>query len=245
MLLGLGVVLLAYALVRRIYPERAALALGAAAFVAFLPQHLATVSQVGNDVLAELLFAAVLYILVGWVMESGARDQESGVRGRGAVGLGLLLGLVLITKTTAYIAVPLAGGVLVWRWWRERAGVRRIVVDALLIGLPALLLALPWYARDVAVYGWPDILGLTRHDQIVVGQTRTGEFLAQVGWSAYLRRGDRVHVQELLGRFRLARRVHGQQGLLPGGAVEWGGARWTHIAYGVLRRPWSRCARFS
>ena len=37
----------------------------------------------------------------------------------------------------------------------------------------------------MAVYGWPDILGLTRHDQIVVGQTRTGEFLAQVGWSAY------------------------------------------------------------
>ncbi len=70
-LLGLGVVLLAYAIARRIYPERAALALGTAAFVAFLPQHLATVSQVGNDVLAELLFAAVLYILVGWVLEAG------------------------------------------------------------------------------------------------------------------------------------------------------------------------------
>ncbi len=85
-LLGLGVVLLAYAIARRIYPERAALALGTAAFVAFLPQHLATVSQVGNDVLAELLFAAVLYILVGWVLEAGDRSQESGVSGQGTGG---------------------------------------------------------------------------------------------------------------------------------------------------------------
>jgi len=224
-LLGLGVVLLAHAVMQRIYPERAALALGAAAFVAFLPQHLATVSQVGNDVLAELLFAAVLYILVGWVMST--RDMGRGRARTSAeisepyprshlhctkrsavqvsafirVLLGLLLGLILITKTTAYIAVPLAGGVLVWRWWRERASARRIVADALLIGLPALLLTLPWYARDVAVYGWPDFLGLNRHDQIVVGQTRTGEFLAQVGWNAYLRRALEFTFKSFWGVF--------------------------------------------
>ncbi len=208
MLLGLGVVLLAYAIARRIYPERAALALGTAAFVAFLPQHLATVSQVGNDVLAELLFAAVLYILVSWVLDAGARDQGPGVRDQesggnrwSALTLGLLLGLILITKTTAYIAVPLAGGVLVWRWWRERASARRVVFDALMVALPALLLALPWYARDVAVYGWPDFLGLTRHDQIVVGQTRTGEFLAQVGWNAYMRRALEFTFKSFWGVF--------------------------------------------
>jgi 4-amino-4-deoxy-L-arabinose transferase-like glycosyltransferase len=207
-LLGLGVVLLAYAIARRIYPERSALALGTATFVAFLPQHLATVSQVGNDVLAELLFAAVLYILVSWVLEEGARDQGSGIRRQEARGsrwsaltLGLLLGLILITKTTAYIAVPLVGGVLVWRWWRERASMRRVVADALLIGLPALLLALPWYARDVAIYGWPDFLGLTRHDQIVVGQTRTGEFLAQVGWNAYISRALEFTFKSFWGVF--------------------------------------------
>ena len=220
-----GVVLLAYAVVLRIYPERAALALGTTAFVAFLPQHLATVSQVGNDVLAELLFAAVLYILVSWVISTRdmgrgstrtyAEISESYPRShlhcskRSAVQvsalirvlMGLLLGLILITKTTAYIAVPLAGGVLVWRWWRERASARRIVADALLIVLPVMLLALPWYARDVAVYGWPDFLGLNRHDQIVVGQTRTGEFLAQVGWNAYMRRALEFTFKSFWGVF--------------------------------------------
>jgi 4-amino-4-deoxy-L-arabinose transferase-like glycosyltransferase len=199
-LLGAGVVLLAYAIARRVVPGRSAIALGAAALVAFLPQHLATVAQVGNDVLAELLFAAVLYLLIGWVM--GEREQGAGGRGQGSPGaLGLLLGLILVTKTTAYIAVPLAGGVLLWRWRHERAGLRRILLDIALVAGPMLVIGLPWYARDLAVYGWPDFLGLIRHDQIVVGQTRTGEYLAQVGWNAYLRRAVEFTFKSFWGVF--------------------------------------------
>ncbi|MDQ1301477.1 MAG: 2 protein, partial [Chloroflexota bacterium] len=170
-LLGACVVALAYAIARRISPGRADLALGAAAFVAFLPQHLATVAQVGNDVLAELLFAAVLYLLVGRVLNTGVRRQGSGVRGQFVIrhspfanlGLGVLLGLILVTKTTAYIAVPLAGGVLLWRWWQERAGLRRILMDIALVAGPMLAISLPWLARNLAVYGWPDFFGLIRH----------------------------------------------------------------------------------
>ena len=134
--LGAGIVLLAFLIGRRIFPGRPGLALGAAAFAAFLPQHLATVSQVGNDVLAELLFAATLYVLIGWIQETGDRgqgtgdrSQESGVQNqkskiknqKSVLTLGILLGLIAITKTTVYLAAPLAGGVLIWRWWRERA----------------------------------------------------------------------------------------------------------------------------
>ena len=58
------------------------------ALVAFLPQHLSTVSQVGNDVLAELSFAAVGYILVGWVLDIGdAGDLDE--RGRTGVSRAL------------------------------------------------------------------------------------------------------------------------------------------------------------
>jgi 4-amino-4-deoxy-L-arabinose transferase-like glycosyltransferase len=221
-LLGLGVVAFTYTTARRIYPRQAGIALGAAAFVAFLPQHLATVSQVGNDVLAELLFAAVLYILVGWVMETDEMGRGRARTGAGRpdpylrshllwravpvsassrILLGIVLGLILVTKTTAYIAVPLAGGVLAWRWWRERASVRRIALDLVAVAGPAALIAFPWYARDLAIYGWPDFLGLIRHDQIVVGQTRTGEYLAQVGWGAYTRRAIEFTFKSFWGVF--------------------------------------------
>ena len=69
--LGTEIVILAYAIARRALPPRPALALGTAAFVAFLPQHLATVAQIGNDVLAELLYAAALLVLVGWLTQPG------------------------------------------------------------------------------------------------------------------------------------------------------------------------------
>ncbi|PKO21414.1 MAG: hypothetical protein CVU38_14840, partial [Chloroflexi bacterium HGW-Chloroflexi-1] len=198
-LLGAGVVLLAYAVARRIFPERRALALAAAAFVAFLPQHLATVSQVGNDVLAELLLGLVLYQLIGWALKSA----QSAIRNpQFAIGnpqfairnsqfeiiLGVLIGLILVTKTTAYIAAPLAGGVLIWRWWRERASIRRVLSDLAAVALPAALIALPWYARDLWAYGWPDFLGLQRHDAIVIDQPRTVDWLIEQGWGGYLQR---------------------------------------------------------
>ncbi len=251
-LLGAGIVLLAYLIGRRIFPGRPGLALGAAAFVAFLPQHLATVSQVGNDVLAELLFAAVLLILVGWVQDTGDRSQESGDRGRESgvenqkskiknqksiLVLGVLLGLILITKTTVYLAAPLAGGVLIWRWWRERAALGRIAAEGAMLVLPAALIALPWCARNLAIYGWPDFLGLQRHDAIVVGQMRLSDFVAQNGWGAYWRRAVEWTFKSFVGVFGwlgawLDTRVYFALALLSGIAV---GGHLVRTAYYVLR----------
>ena len=222
-LLGAGIVVLAYGVARRVLPGRPAPALGAAAFVAFLPQHLATVSQVGNDVLAELLLAAVLFLLVGLVSEPGGLAPETAHlphRGEGAhaavtraelprersaaqtpLVLGVLLGLILITKTTAYIAVPLALGVLVWRWLVDRAPARRILLEGLSILLPAAAIALPWYVRNIVVYGWPDFLGLIRHDQIVTGQMRTLQYVAEHGWAAYWGRAAEWTFKSFAGVF--------------------------------------------
>ena len=170
--------------------------------MAFLPQHLATVSQIGNDVLAELLFAAVLFILVKWLTQPD-EDQSQDTKRilENAIGLGVLLGLILITKTTAYVALPLAGGVLIWRWRRTRSGVLRILIEGLGVAVPAALIALPWYARDVAVYGWPDFLGLNRHDQIVIGQLRAADFVAQQGWHAYWPRALHDTFRSFWGQF--------------------------------------------
>ncbi len=189
-LLGAGIILLAYKITALIFPDDLRLALGATAFVAFLPQHLVTVSQVGNDVLAELLLAATLYGLVRWIMTP---DEFSRPAARvKKLGLGILLGLILITKTTAYIALPVAAIVLLWSWMHARREghltIRSVTMDLLLIAAPALAVAPPWYVRDVWAYGWPDFLGLIRHDAIVVGQLRTVDYLQLHGWHSYLTR---------------------------------------------------------
>jgi 4-amino-4-deoxy-L-arabinose transferase-like glycosyltransferase len=198
-LLGVGLVFLAYLIGRRMFPAWPALGPAVAAFVAFLPQHLATLAQVGNDALAELLVAAVLLMLVGWVMRDAAQSAERSAQDRRLRGqparrkteyalLGVLCGLVLITKTTAYVAVLLAGGVLIWEWRREQVASRRVAADLGLVLVPAVLISFPWYLRDILTYGWPDFLGLARHDSIVIGQMRLAEYLARFGWSSYAQR---------------------------------------------------------
>ena len=66
--------------------------------------------------------------------------------------------------------------------WRRGLG-----LVALASGV-ALVLSAWWFARDLAVYGWPDLFGLSRHDAVVVGQPRwpgLGENLESVRFLAY------------------------------------------------------------
>ena len=53
-IIGAGVVLCAFGVGKAMLPDRPQIALGAAAFVAFLPQHVAVLSAVDNDGLSEL-----------------------------------------------------------------------------------------------------------------------------------------------------------------------------------------------
>ncbi len=50
------------------------------------------------------------------------------------------------------------------------------VVLAIAMSMGAL-----WWVRNSIVYGFPDVLGLTAHDVVVVGQLRTAERITQVG----------------------------------------------------------------
>ena len=162
--------------------------------------------------LAELLLAAVLFVLVGMAARPAQRalpmpaggvisaqsplPPGCGLRAASCseritpLVLGVLLGSILITKTTAYVAAPLALGVLVWRWLEDHASLRRVLLEGLSVLLPAVSIAVPWYARNIAIYGWPDFLGLIRHDQIVTGQMRTVQVYR------------RERLERLLGRVR-------------------------------------------
>lgn len=192
-LLGTGVVVTAYQMLRGCFPSHSALALGTAAFVAFVPMHLAVSSSVNNDVLAELLIG-----LTAWYVLACVSQPERYLGWKWQLLSGILLGLGLLTKLTYYyIALPLFALGL---WWRHRNLVTIVRGYPVTWGV-ALLLALPWYVRNVALYGWPDLLGKWHHDAVVIGQLRTADYLSQVGWLSYLRHFFTTTFQSFWGQF--------------------------------------------
>ncbi len=204
-LIGAVLVVVVYALGRRVFPQVPAIALGAAAFTAFLPMHVTMLAAVNNDGLAELLIALLLLLCVHVVQLPDPDPRQAAVRWRW-LGIGLVLGLGLITKSTVYTMIPVvlvAMTATVWRV-RRQAPQRASAVFAwalLLVGLPVLLLALPWWLRNLSVYGGTDFLGLQRHDEVVVGQLRTAQFVAEQGWAALVSRFGTWTFRSFWGQF--------------------------------------------
>lgn len=190
--IGAGLLLTVHALGRRMFAGMPAIALGATAFTAFLPMHLTMLAAVNNDGLAELLIALLLLSCVQLVQLPDPHPRQPAVRRRW-FGLGLILGLGLLTKSTVYTMVPVVLITIGATAWRTRRPASRVTAAAvgwpiLLVGLPALLIALPWWLRNLTVYGGTDFLGLQRHDAVVVGQLRTAQFVAEQGWNALIAR---------------------------------------------------------
>ena len=192
--LGLFLLTVVHRLVRDLFPDRPFLALAAVVLIAFLPQHVAMTAAVNNDTLAELVLATALWLSIRphprpWV-------------------LGAVVGLALLTKTTAYVALPVALMALCWTGKnREQASAdfrafRAFRAYRVLRALfAAFLLAGPWLLRNVTVYGWTDPLGLAWHNAVVQGQPRTAEWLAQYGPVGLALRFLRTTFQSFWGQF--------------------------------------------
>ncbi|MCS6844701.1 MAG: glycosyltransferase family 39 protein [Caldilineales bacterium] len=125
--LGALLVVLIYALARLILPGRPEVALAAAAFTAFLPMHVATSAAVNNDALAEVVLAAILLLSVRYVQLAlvGPRPPTPG----DALAIGLLLGLALVTKVSAYVAIPVVLLLPLIPWLERRRGARAATGD--------------------------------------------------------------------------------------------------------------------
>ena len=131
--------------------------------------------------------------------------------------LGLLLGLGMVTKIYAYMALALCAGMVgLTVWLRPRArtrdgsnahhgptrrsflhGIRAmlwVVVPAVLIRLAAV------GAQRQLVRGW-DILGMRFHDAVVVGQPTTADWLAENGSIAYSERAMTLTFRSFWGVF--------------------------------------------
>ena len=201
LLLGAGVVLLTYLIAIRIFPGRPWLALIAAAFVAFLPQHVAMLAAVNNDSLAELLIAGILLLLLTIILSArnvDAAENESDFISRKWLILGILLGLGFITKVTVYILAPVIALALVWHY---RGNWRSFWRAALMVFGPAIAIGLIWWIRNIVVYEALDPLGNLAHNQVVIGQPRSAEWIDAFGFSYLLRNFIQTTFQSFWGQF--------------------------------------------
>lgn len=228
--IGAGVVIAAYAVSLRAFRGQYGIAWAAAAFVAFLPQHVHILASVNNDALAWALVGAILWASIDYA-DSGRTP---------AWALGLLVGAALLTKSTAYLMGGVALVAVLMRengmlsrtdapvkptditahdvthspWyarryptlynatlgaWHFTRAVSFTRLFAFLI--PAAVLGLLWWGRNIAVYGFPDFLGLREHDAVVVGQIRTAEYIAQYGTSKYISDALQITVTSFYGQF--------------------------------------------
>ncbi len=188
LLLGAAALWVAYRLLHAAFPQEPLLALGAAAFTATLPMHLTMTAAVNNDVLAELLTAAIIWRL----MAMRPADWSN----RRSLALGALLGLAFMTKMQSYVALGVAFVALLWDALAASAlavGARafhpwkKALLHGAIMLVTALAISAPWLARNAALYGPGDLFGLNRHDQVVVGQLTSAQYIAQNGLPALLR----------------------------------------------------------
>lgn len=186
---GTGIATL-FLLLREFRPGEPALAWLGGGLVAFVPQVVAIMASINNDALVMPLLW--LWLVLGLRYLRGATP---------AWALGLVAGALLLTKTTGYGVLPLAillvalrvrRAGMAWTW-----GGRQLAA----ILLPAGLLGGLWWLRNVTVYGWPDLLGLMRHDLVVVGQPRTADWIAAQGLFPFLREGIWTLFRSFWGQF--------------------------------------------
>ncbi|MFO7635562.1 MAG: hypothetical protein R6W76_23650, partial [Caldilinea sp.] len=208
-LLGALSLLLLYACVETVFPTKPLLTVGATAFAAFLPMHVAMSASVNNDGLAELLLLATMLTLLRWMKRRFYYAPVSidaaaplTIERRTMLLMGMLLGLGMATKIYAYAAVPLvAGAVLMTVWLAPPAQLEQAVGRpslrafwrglgaALWVIAPAVLLVTPLWIRNLTLYGPWDFLGLQIHDRVVIDQPMTAEWIAREGLVNYLERG--------------------------------------------------------
>ena len=95
----------------------------------------------------------------------------------GGLTLGVALGLALLVKDTAYVAVPLIPlGLALGDLLTGRVRWARLALATAGVYAVALAISGWWFLRNMSVYGGLDIFGLARHGQVVVGQPRVGVF---------------------------------------------------------------------
>jgi len=159
----LGVVLIYHVARCLLDADAALLAMG---FAAFLPMRVAVSTSVSNDIAVELLVTAALLLALN--------RRRTGVGPTAAAMLGGLAALAFLSKLSGVACVAIAGSAILLFPVRARKRSLAIASAVYLAGI------VPWLVRGAIAYGPLDPLGLSRHDQVVVAQARTGPLDAEI-----------------------------------------------------------------
>jgi 4-amino-4-deoxy-L-arabinose transferase-like glycosyltransferase len=144
---------------------KADVALGAAAITAALPMNCALSGAISNDPL--------LYLLCTWTLAFCARALRQGWTVRAAVATGALVGLALLTKTTAVALLP----ILLLAILLPQKKRPTIVMTGAALGA-IVVLAGPWFIRNQSLYGDP--LALKAFNSAFTGSRQKADAIAQV-----------------------------------------------------------------
>lgn len=146
----------------------------AAAVCALMPMFLALAASVGNDPL--------LYLLCTWTLAVSLHALRDGWTTRRAVLVGVLAGLAMLTKTSALALLPTIALALWLAPSPERQSPSEInpkVRSLVLVFLPFLLLALPWWLRNNGLYGDP--LAMRAFNAAFAGSPQASAFIGALG----------------------------------------------------------------
>lgn len=178
-LFQLGTIFVAFRACRDFFPDRVEVALGTAAFVAFLPTSAQLGGAINNDSLTTLL-CALLFWKLGKVVMRGQTPRK-------ALLPGLILGLGLLTKLSVLQLLPtvVVAYLIAVRWRQMPLGqAAKCLGVVLAVGF---LLASPWLIRNTMLYGDPftlKIFPLTAGEGTPTPQTMMG--LMHWTWDQYL-----------------------------------------------------------
>lgn len=151
--LGLGTVLVTYALSRAVLPDYPAVALGAAALNAFLPMFLFISGSVNNDNLSNLL-GNLLTLLIVLLLKARSLPPP-----RAYAAVGVVAGAGLLAKLNIGFLIPLVILALLVLSLRFRSW-RPLVIGGAVSGGLTIMIAGWWYARNAQLYGDPSGLNV-------------------------------------------------------------------------------------
>lgn len=183
--LGIFLILAAYRCARRLFPEQPWVSILTAGFVALLPMNVAMNASVANDSLTNMLVAVGLMLMVDIASTGAVQNPFPSGRGQGvgSILLGGVLGLLILTKSSALVLYPtvaVAFALLAYRKVLTPSTALRCAAGAIVVGI---LIGSPWLIRNSVLYGDP--LGQRLFLKSFGNTAQADTFIRAIGFGPY------------------------------------------------------------